>query len=546
MTRILYKITAFCALALAVSCTKLDRKPFDALTPDDFASSDGSLQAATNGNYARLKTMALGWHRVMEFPGDNVSLSGTTTSHLFYLYNYQRIANNSFATSFWTNSYQIIVSCSKIIESVAEGKSKETDQLLGENYYLRAYLHFTLTNVFGKPYSYGRDNLGVPIKLDGDPTNQPARAKVGEVYDAVMKDLDKAESLMNTFKSNIYASPEAAWALRARVYLYMEQNAKAIEYANKVISSGRFSLLPTSQLALYPTYKPETNKETIFCNKFIPDADDPSNGISNIGSLYAVINGAGYGEMYASKTYLDLVRQYPMDVRNKFIEPNYNTNSTKIWALYVDNNAKYVPVVVQKVGNDYQVVSSGAMLEKQTNINGDYDYFITPAGMSKQKVIIEREMNLRNGYPQFFITKCSRQEGKPQLWSPIVSRLGEMYLIRAEANAKLGNGKEALDDVNLIRTRAGIPSYGLYSINALPTGKTVLDLVLEERRLELAWEGHRKFDVFRNKRNMDRTYPGTHLAGNSPISVITPNDPFIVEFIPQSQMLSQPNLVQNP
>jgi hypothetical protein len=74
----------------------------------------------------------------------------------------------------------------------------------------------------------------------------------------------------------------------------------------------------------------------------------------------------------------------------------------------------------------------------------------------------------------------------------------------------------------------------------------VLDLVLEERRLELAWEGHRKFDVFRNKRNMDRTYPGTHLAGNNPISVITPNDPFIVEFIPQSQMLSQPNLVQNP
>lgn len=54
----------------------------------------------------------------------------------------------------------MIVSNSKIIESVPEGSSKENDQLLGENYFLRAYLHFTLVNVFGRPYSQGADNLG--------------------------------------------------------------------------------------------------------------------------------------------------------------------------------------------------------------------------------------------------------------------------------------------------------------------------------------------------------------------------------------------------
>ncbi|MBE7172661.1 MAG: RagB/SusD family nutrient uptake outer membrane protein [Williamsia sp.] len=541
MTRLL----ALCTLILLTACSKLDRKPFDSLTPEDFNSSDGSLQAATNGNYARIKTMALGWHRVMEFPGDNVSLSGTTTSHLFYLYNYQRIPNNSFTTSFWTNSYQIIVSCGKIIQSVQEGKSNEADQLLGENYFLRAYLHFTLVNVFGKPYSHGRDNLGVPIKLDGDPNNTPARAKVGEVYDAVLKDLDKAESLMNTFKSNIYASREAAWALKSRVYLYMEDNQKAIDYANKVINSGRFSLLPSAQLALYPTLKPETNKETVLAVKFIPDTDDPDNGINNIGSLYSTINGAGYGEMYASQSYLELVRQFPQDQRNKFIEPNYNTNSTKIWAMYVDNTYKWVMVTVQKVGNDYQNISTGALLEKQANISGGYDYFIT-VGAEKKKLIIEPEMNLRNGYPKFFITKCSRQEGKPQLWSPIVSRLAEMYLNRAEAYAKLGDVGKAVADVNLIRTRAGIPSYGLYDPVSLPSGKSALDIVLEERRLELAWEGFRKFDVYRNKKDMDRRYPGTHLSGNSPISYIKSTDPFIIELIPQSQILAQANLVQNP
>ena len=186
---------------------------------------------------------------------------------------------------------------------------------MGENYYLRAYLHFSLTNVFGKPYAVAKDSPGVPIKQDDDPNNQPVRSTVAQVYEAVLKDLDKAESLMNTFKSNIYASPEAVWALKSRVYLYMEDNSKAIEYADKVIASPRFSLLPTSQLGLYPTYKPETNKETILCIKFIPDADHSQNGINNIGSLYSTINGSGYGEMYASKSYLDLIRQYPQDVR---------------------------------------------------------------------------------------------------------------------------------------------------------------------------------------------------------------------------------------
>ncbi len=540
------KLATIGAMLLTMGCSKLDRKPFDALTPEDFNTSEGSLQAVTNGNYARLKTMALGWHRVMEFPSDNVSLSGTTTSHLFYLYNYQRIPNNSFATSFWSNSYQVIVSNSKIIESVPEGSSKENDQLLGENYFLRAYLHFTLVNVFGRPYSQGADNLGVPIKLDGDPNNQPARSKVGEVYNAVLADLDKAESLMTVFKSNIYASREAAWALKARVYLYMENNEKAIEYAEKVINSGRFSLLPTSQFGQYPTFKPESNNETILAIKFIPDADHPSNGIGNIGSLYSVINGSGYGEMYASKPYLDLVRKFPADVRNKFIEPDYKTGSSVIWAMYVNENYQYVNVPVTKAGDDYKITATGETLDKEINVNGAYDYYIVLAGGVRKKVIIEKEMNLRNGYPKFFITKCSRQEGQPQLWSPIVARLGEMYLIRAEAYAKLGDDAKAIADVNVIRARAGVPDYGLYDASALPAGKTALDLVLEERQLELAWEGHRKFDVYRNKRDMDRRYPGTHLSGNSPISFIKWDDAFIVEFIPQSQMLSQPNLVQNP
>lgn len=91
-------------------------------------------------------------------------------------------------------------------------------------------------------------------------------------------------------------------------------------------------------------------------------------------------------------------------------------------------------------------------------------------------------MDKRNGYPKFYILKCSLQEGVPQLWSPVVVRLAEVYLNRAEAYAKKGNIGFALADVNVIRTRAGIPVY-----TSVPAGMTLLDTVLQERRLELAF-----------------------------------------------------------
>ncbi len=142
--------------------------------------------------------------------------------------------------------------------------------------------------------------------------------------------------------------------------------------------------------------------------------------------------------------------------------------------------------------------------------------------------------------------KCSGQEGQAHLWSPIISRLAEVYLIRAEASAKVGDITSALKDVNMIRQRAGISTAGLWTAANL-NGKTALDVVLEERKLELAWEGHRKFDVFRNGKLMDRKYPGTHTSGTSPILTIDAKSNQAIEFIPEQQIvLSNGVLKQNP
>ncbi|WP_245949269.1 RagB/SusD family nutrient uptake outer membrane protein [Echinicola strongylocentroti] len=280
---------------LTLSACDIDRSPYDSITSDDLANSETSAQSVTLGNYSRMKDWSDNWHRLFEYPSDNVALSGTTTDPLFFTYNYQRIPNGYRVEGFWRSSYQIIVGTNKVIEAVEEGGTDADDQLLAENYYIRALMHYQLVNILGRPYAQGRDNEGVPLKLDGDPENIPVRSTVGEVYDQVEADLLRAASLFTEDKSNVYASQEAAWALLSRLYLYMEDNSKAIEYADKVIESGKFSLVDTDRLADYTKMAPESNSETIFAIKFIPDADYASNGWYTVGSLYANIQGTGWG-----------------------------------------------------------------------------------------------------------------------------------------------------------------------------------------------------------------------------------------------------------
>jgi hypothetical protein len=73
----------------------------------------------------------------------------------------------------------------------------------------------------------------------------------------------------------------------------------------------------------------------------------------------------------------------------------------------------------------------------------------------------------------------------------------------------------------------------------------VLDVVLEERRLELAFEGHRPRDLFRNNRPMIRAYPGFHSQDRF-TQTILPTDERVIFFIPEREVVVNSNLEQNP
>jgi hypothetical protein len=130
-------------------------------------------------------------------------------------------------------------------------------------------------------------------------------------------------------------------------------------------------------------------------------------------------------------------------------------------------------------------------------------------GEDDVQVRICPEMQQDNNMPKYYVFKYSYQDGDAMLSSPVVCRWAEVILNRAEAYAHMGgNDDKALADVNVIRTRAGIPLEGMFTENNMHGYTSVLDVVLDERRMELAFEGHRLFDCVRNNINIDRRYPG--------------------------------------
>lgn len=110
----------------------------------------------------------------------------------------------------------------------------------------------------------------------------------------------------------------------------------------------------------------------------------------------------------------------------------------------------------------------------------------------------------------------------------MVLRITEMYLIRAEANfqASTSVGDTPLNDINLLRTRAGLVNLGAVD----------LDIILLERRKELCFEGHRRMDLLRNNRNLRPDGGAASAPGAN--KVIFP--------IVDDEFTNNPNITQNP
>ncbi|MDI5950719.1 RagB/SusD family nutrient uptake outer membrane protein [Flavobacterium yafengii] len=557
----------FITISFLYSC-ELEREPFNSYTEDKIlADKEAAVEVLLNGCYAQLKGWSDVMHRVGEYPGDNIMIRGTSTDSFYSFISYQHIPDNGRLSVFWNNSYKIISQSSDLIKIISEGENAQIDQQLGEAYYLRGMIYFYLSRTYGRPYSQSPEsNLGVPIvngmPADIDNLHLPDRSTIKDSYQQAINDLKKAETLMTVKRSATYATKEAAQAMLSRVYLYMsgtyqnpnqEYASLAIEYATKVIASGNYNLLSRADFMKYNTFAPDAagQTETIFAVKRVASEFSGFDHYYGIGGMYANIQGQGWGEMYASAKYLDLLRKSGKknDARWAFIEPQYSVdasnNKTEAFRFVHDSyNASGV-----QTGYNYlqQPLKRNADGTFYINIGTDkYDLTEVDAAENSYSIVYKGKtyvgekdfmMLLNRVYPMYYITKCSLQDNDSHLHSPIISRLSEMYLNMAEAYAKKGDYQNARINLNIVRERS-IPGAGYTSL----TSANAIQLIDEERQLELAFEAHRGYDVYRNGQTMTRHYPGPHRA----MEDIPASSLRVIQYIPQSEINAYPGtLTQN-
>lgn len=554
------KIALFAAAACLFTACEIDRAPYGSYT-DEQVKSD--LDIMLNGCYSALKSYwADNMHYVGEFGGDNIMKQAPSTDAWFQFISYNHTTTNGRMESFWEYSYKVISQTSDMFKTIEEGQSAEIDHKLGEGYFLRGMSYFYLARTFGRPYYQSPEmNLGVPIVNglpdDMDDPQLPDRSTVKETYDQAIADLRKAETMLTEEADAAHASREAAQALLSRIYLYMSgtyenPNAtyadSAVYYADQVIGSGKYSLLDRNTFMKFNEMAPDAGSqtETIFAVKRVSSEYSTDDYFSCIGGMYSTIDGVGWGEVYASADYMNLLYEAggKKDARWAFISPNYLSDKDVFRFV-----AKTYNAAGELSGYAWQQVPVTASGSSVSVTIKEKTYPLTLVDEEAQRYAIEyegekiigergKEMVLSNGYPQYFIIKCSLQDGETQLHSPTVTRLAEMYLNKAEALAKKGDYAGALVALNMVRERS-IPGGGYASLDA----SNAAERIKKERRLELAFEAHRVSDVFRLGDTMKRHYPGIHDG----ITEYTAESPRVVQYIPQAEVNAWPGeLTQNP
>lgn len=150
----------------------------------------------------------------------------------------------------WKNFYTVLFTANYTIEhsgNITEGSTEEVNQLVGECYLLRSYMHFLLVNLYGQPYTRpgATTTKAVPLKLNSDINEVLERNTVDEVYTSILSDIEKAEGLINVesweAKFSYRFRNLSVKALRSRVLLYMGQ-WEAAYAASETVLAGQQTL----------------------------------------------------------------------------------------------------------------------------------------------------------------------------------------------------------------------------------------------------------------------------------------------------------------
>lgn len=484
-------------LISAHSCTKLDPTVYDQTL--SFFNNPGQIAAGIAPAYTSLQGVVptSDAYNLQEVTSDEVVVP-TRGSDWFDNGDWQNLwlhkwnPNQGSINGAWSFIYSGVARVNLLLTQVAAITPAPTqiNTINAELKTIRAYYYFLAMDLFGN----------VPIVTDfqtdlASVTNKPR----AEVFAFVEKELKDNVSALPVKGTSTYGrmTKEFAYALLSKVYLNAQVYAgtprwtDAIAAADSVISSGKFNL----EGDIFDNFvlQNQASNEIIFS---IPC--DVKAGVGGFGLQMATLH------YQSNETFGITAGPWNGFCSNADFYNNFD-DADKRKGMFL-------------VGQQFDL-NGQPQKDKQVNL----------------PLVFTPEVNtISSTAPEFRMAgvRCAKYEYTKDTWGAmdndwVVSRLGEVYLNRAEAKFRGAVGDLGLSDFNVIRARAGLADWSAANLT-LPN-------IEKERARELAWEGHRRTDMIRF---------GTYLNARTPDKAVS--ESFRVLFpIPKPQLDRNPNLTQN-
>ena len=478
MKRTTYIISIFGALAMLLSACSdfLDREPWDSVdTSEGFQTAEDAV-AAVNAAYQPLQWAKLYNMRIWTLDimaGNSVVGAGGGTDGIetVDLANFIATADNFAALDLWRGPSPGILRCNFVLQNVPGMDMDQTlkNRCLGEAYFLRAYYYFRLVRVFG----------GVPkvdFIIDSSEKWQQPRASVADIYQLIVSDLEEAQKRL--WKKSEYADEDlgratkgAAQAMLLKVNLYMasdglrtEIGGNAADYYRAAKAWGD-SIISSQEYDLCPDY----------ADNFTLDGE---NGIESVFEIqYMTDQTSDYGEGYGF-------------TRGTFTNIMTRSRSSQLgggWGFNHPTQNLYDEYEANDTRRDVAIFNP---TDEQMD-TPEEEIYLGSRYLNRKTMWINKDGSLPN------IDHATRGPlNNKQI------RYADVLLMYAEACLGLGDEGTATTYLNQVRQRPSVnlstyPGYSI-SINGTTIASPTLEQAIRhERRMELAMEGHRWFDICR-------------------------------------------------
>lgn len=522
------------------SCSKdfLNETPYSSYTPEKLTDALG-FEASLTGLYNHLSTIyswsdRQGWVSVWQVGTDVANATNNLESVEIPYFNYSLLNSEDGAAARMWNRCYIMINLTNIIINSIEGadvtglSQEEKNAINAEAKFFRAFAYNTLATLYGS----------VPVittALSG-PKTDFVRAPLEEVNGLIISDLQFASQSLphiDEVKSNTAgrmfarANRFMAMQLLGEVYLRTDQPALAEEQLSNIINSGAFQLVSNRYGVK------EGQKGDPFSDMFV--YGNQRRGQGNTEAIWV------------------MEQENPATVVGGITD---NPQQRRVWGAAYHN----VPgmVLADSLGGRglgrlrlsnwvlYGLYQPGDVRNSENNIRRRY-YYNNPTSPNFGKPVpyagADTAFNIAPHTTKWYQFDPNDTFGYAMIKDFILMRLGETYLLLAEAQFKQGKLQEAADNINKLRERAfaDYPQKGQVLASDI-----TLDFILDERARELIGEENRRMTLMRTKTLVERAIRLNSNSAVNPLRGISPNNLLLPIPLREIQLNKDAILEQNP